>query len=245
MSRHNISHADFWTAGAGIAFNLPEEYQNAIRGMPVFPWTVERFPGGVDDIDGVCEAQQPALGGQHDLILNGAFVDADGVAQMPYCVQILMDHVGADAGRTITCLGTDVNGRPQAAQWAGANAALSGGSKHFSKVDRIFVDDDTAGPVTVGILKVGARGCRMRSVTLPGQSLPLRAGFEIGGGPLDIGFNFSPGTSDDQTATNASPRSFIVPADENQEFWCFYMPDLTKEGVGVNYTDPSQTPSPI
>ena len=55
MSRHNISTADVHTAGAGIAFNLPEEYQNALRGMPIFHWTVESCTGGSANahVDGV------------------------------------------------------------------------------------------------------------------------------------------------------------------------------------------------
>lgn len=245
MSKHNISHADIYTAGAGISFNLPEGYDNALRGMPIFPLTMESFPGGTEDTDGISESQTPSLGGQQDLDIDGAFVDADGVAILPYCTQVTVSSVGNDAGRTFTILGLDANGRPQANEIPGSNAATSSTNNHFCSVDRIFVDDDTAGAVTVGIRNVASRGLRMRSVTLPGESNPLRFGIEIGGGPLDAGYAFNAGNSDPQTATNASPRASINPADENQSFSVLYMPDLTKEGIGQNYTDPSQTPSPF
>jgi hypothetical protein len=245
MSKHNISHADIYTAGAGVSFNLPEGYDNALRGMPIFPVTIESFPGGTEDLDGIAESQQPALGGQQDLVLDGVFVDADGVAQLPYCTQVRIASIGNDSGRTFTVLGLDANGRPQAHEMPGANAGSSSTSKHFCSVDRIFVDDDTASTIVVGVTNVASRGLRMRSVTLPGEANPLRFGIEIGGGPLDAGYSFNGGNSDPQTATNSSPRASINPADENQTFSVLYMPDLTKEGVQPNYTDPSQTPSPF
>lgn len=246
MSRHNLSHADILTAGAGIAFNLPEEYENALRGMPIFAITAERFPLGTNDTDGISETQTPALGGQQDIVLDGVFVDADGVAILPYCTQVTVSSVGNDAGRTFTVLGTDANGRPQANEFPGSNAATSSTNKHFCKVDRIFVDDDTAAAITIGIRNVGSIGLRMRSVTLPGESVPTRGtGFGIEGGPLALGLNLNTGISVEQTATNGSARASYTRADENQPVTVIYIPDLTKEGVQPNYTDPSQTPSPL
>lgn len=240
MSRHTISHADRFQAGNAVVFNKPSEFENALRGIPIILLAVETFPAvAAADPDGIATSQTPAAGGQQDLTLDGAFV-TDGVADLPLVSVVSITAAANDSARTFTVLGSDANGRPQAEEIAGPNATTVEGAKSFSKIDRIFVDADTAGAITAGQSIDQVRGLRTRAEDLRDFFIVTEDGVPV------ITGTFDPGNTTLQTATTADNRADYVPATDTAQVEVMYLADLTKEGIGSNFVDSSQNvPSAI
>jgi hypothetical protein len=240
MSSHTISHADRYQAGNAVAFNKPEEFKNNLRGLPILMLVVESFPAvAAANPDGVAESQTPAAGGQQDLTLDGAFV-TDGIADLPLVSVVSITSSGADNGRTFTVIGSDANGRPQAEEIPGPNAGTSQGVKSFSKVSRIFVDADTAGAITAGQSIDQVRGLRTKAEDLREFFMATEDGVPVITGTFDAG-NITA-----QTAITADQRADYQQVTDTVAVEVMYLADLTKEGIGENYTDSSQrVPSAI
>lgn len=240
MSSHTISHADRYQAGNAVAFNKPEEFKNNLRGLPILMLVVESFPAvAAADPDGVATSQTPAAGGQQDLTLDGAFV-SDGIADLPLVSVVSITAAANDSARTFTVIGTDANGRPQAEEVAGPNTTTGQSAKSFATVSRIFVDDDTAGAITVGQSIDQVRGLRAKAEDLRDFFMATEDGVPV------ITGTFDPGNATAQTATTADQRADYLQATDDAQIEVMYLADLTKEGIGENYTDSSQrVPSAI
>ena len=240
MGSHTLSHADRFAAGNAVVFNKGDDYPNQLRGLPVQLMAVEVFPAvAVLDADGIATTQTPAAGGQQDLTLDGAFVTA-GVAALPLVSPVTITAVGNETARTFTVIGTDANGRPQAEEIAGPNATSADGVKNFAIVTRIFVDADTAAAVTAGQEIDLTRGLRAKAQDLLDFFHATEAGVPV------ITGTFVPGNNTAQTSTNIDQRASYIPATTTVEVVIMYVPDLTKEGIGVNFVDASQAvPSAI
>ena len=240
MGKHNLSHADRYSAGNAVAFNLGADYPNQLRGIPIQLVAVELFAATATlDVDSIATSQTPAAGGQQDLTLDGALV-TDGIATLPYVGPVSITAAANESARTFTVLGTDANGRPQAEEIAGPNTTTGDGVKNFATVTRIFVDADTAGAVSAGTEIDLTRGLRCKAQDL----LDFHHATE-NGVPVITG-TFTPGNNTTQTSTTADQRASYIPATAAAEVIVMYVPDLTKEGIGVNFVDASQAvPSAI
>lgn len=240
MGSHTLSHADRFAAGNAVLFNKGSDYPNQLRGLPVQLMAVEVFAATATlDVDSIASVQTPAAGGQQDLAIDGVLATA-GVATLPYVGPVSIDAAANETARTFTVIGLDANGRPQAEEIAGPNATTGDGVKNFSQVTRVFVDADTAGAVSVGTEIDLTRGLRAKA-----QDLLDFHHVTEDGTPVITG-TFDPGNNTTQTATSVDQRADYVPATTTAEIIIMYVPDLTKEGIGVNYTDASQAvPSAI
>lgn len=253
MSRHTLTHADMILIGEGVAFNLTDsihgmgdELGNAMRGIRAAALVHESIQGGSTDNNAVTTNQAPAAGGQQDLDIDGNEA-TDGVATLLFCGKVSITSSGNDVGTTFTVIGDDANGRPQAEEIAGPNTTTLEGNKHFTKIRRVFVDQNTVGTVSVGQLETGTRGLRRRAMDL-GQSFRPTSQFHLGveDGTVEITSSFNPGNFTTQTATNADQRATYQPINLTGDMEVIYLADLTKEGLGENYTDSSQNvPSAI
>ena len=240
MSSHTISHADRFQAGNAVAFNKPDEFANNLRGVPIQLLAVEHFDAiAAPDTDAYATAQTAAAGGQQDLTLDGAEV-TEGVGIAPAVMPVDITAAANDSARTFTVLGRDANGRPQAEEIAGPNATTVTGTKTFSRIDRIFVDADTAGAVQAGFDNAAKRGLRTKAEDLRDFMLIVEDNIVVLNG------SFFPGNNTLQTATNADNRASVVPGSADAELDVMYLADLTKEGIGSNFVDSSQrVPSAI
>ncbi len=175
-------------------------------------------------------------------MINGTNA-TDGVADMTVCSPVTITSTGADNGRTFTILGRDANGRPQAEEITGPNIGTVNGNKTFTKIDRVIVDADTAGAITVGESETLPRGLRRKTMD-PEQSFKLRSiafiPFDSGGG-IETAGSFGSGSDTTQTATNQDQRARYTPVDQTGDLEIIYLADLSKEGIGVNYVDSRQT----
>ena len=242
MSKHTLSHASQILAGDGVAFNLAlmgDELENSMRGIRLGIMVTELFDPSNVGLAIVSASQTPAAGtADQDLLINGTEA-VDGVATLSFCGRVAITSTGVDNGRTFTVLGRDANGRPQAEEITGPNATTVEGIKHFTKVDRIIVDADTAGAITVGQLNTGPRGLRRKTVNFP-SSYQSQTHLAIEGNTVEITGSFDGGNSVTQTATNADQRADYTPIALTQEVEVTYLADLTKDGIGENYTDSRQ-----
>ena len=248
MSKHTLSHASQILAGDGVAFNLSamgDELDNSMRGIRIAVLVTEFFDPSNAGLAIVSASQTPAAGtADQDLLINGSEA-VDGVATLSFCGRVAITSTGADAGRTFTVLGSDANGRPQAEEITGPATTTVEGLKHFTKVDRIIVDADTAGAITVGQLNTGPRGLRRNTVIFPsGDRSQTHVAIE--GNTGVITGSFDGGNAVTQTATNADQRADYQPVSLTQVTEVTYLADLSKEGLGENYTDSRQrVPSAI
>jgi hypothetical protein len=239
--------------GEGVAFNLADEIHgmgdelgNAMRGIRMAAFVTESIQGGTTDNNAVTTNQQPAAGGEQDLDIDGNEA-TDGVATLLFCGKVSITSSGNDVGTTFTVIGDDANGRPQAEEIAGPNTTTLEGNKHFTKIRRVFVSQNTVGIVSVGQLETGTRGLRRKAMDL-GQSFKPRSDTNIAveGGTIELLGSFSGGSDTTQTATNADQRARYQPVALTSDIEVTYLADLTKEGIGENYTDSSQNvPSAI
>ncbi len=247
MSKHTISHADQIVMGDGVALNLTDpnfgmgsDLKNTLRGLRIAVLVTEAIQGGNTDNEMVTLNQQPAAGGEQDLVINGN--DAvDGVGILGFCGRFSITAAGNDSARTFTILGRDANGRPQAEERAGPNATTVEGVKHFTKIDRVIVDDDTAGVVSIGQLDSGPRGLRRRAMDTfqPFQNLS-RTNIAVENGQVEINGSYDGGNSNAQTPTNDDQRAEYTPITTTADFEITYLADLSKDGIGENYTDSRQ-----
>ncbi len=247
MSKHTISHASQVMVGDGVALNLAdsqfgmgEDLRQSLRGIRMGVMVHEFIQGGGTDNQLHAANQQPAAGGEQELLINGTGV-VDGVGINLFCGRVSITGAANDSARTFTILGRDANGRPQAEERAGPNIGTVESVKHFTKVDRVFVDADTAGIVSVGQLETGPRGLRRKGVD-PLQSFLPRAQMHSAaeGSTIVITGSFDGGNDTAQTASNADQRADYQPVSFTQDMEVMYLADLTKEGMGVNYTDSRQ-----
>lgn len=240
MGSHTLSHADRYAAGNAVLFNKGSDYPNQLRGLPIQLMAVEQFAAvAVLDVDSISVASTPAAGGQQDLPIDGALV-TDGVATLPMVQPVSITAAANETARTFTVIGLDANGRPQAEEITGPNATTADGVKNFSKVTRIFVDADTAGAVSAGTEIDLTRGLRAKA-----QDLLDFFHVTEDGVPVITG-TFVPGNNTTQTSTNVDQKASYIPATTTAEVIVMYVPDLTKEGIGVNFVDASQAvPSQI
>ena len=256
MSKHTLSHASTILAGDGVAFNLNDddfgmggELDNSMRGIRIAVLVTEAIEGGGSDNESTALAQTPAAGtADQDLLINGN--DAvDGVGIQKFTGRMSITSSGADAGRTFTVLGDDANGRPQAEEITGPATTTVEGVKHFSKVRRVIVDADTAGAVSVGQQETGPRGLRRKALAWGLSHLgatKARTYIAVEGGTPVITGSFDGGNDTAQTATNVDQRADYLPVALTEDIEVTYLADLTKEGIGENYTDSRQrVPSAI
>lgn len=235
MGQHNLSHAEFFSAGNAVALNKGANFPNNLRGLPVKLMAVETFAAvAAADPDGIATTQTPAAGGAQLLTLDGAFV-TDGVATLPIVSPVSITAVGNETARTFTIIGLDANGRPQAEEIAGPNATLANGVKSFSVVTEIRVDDDTAAAVTAGQEIDQPRGLRAKAEGLSDFFVATEDGTGI-----PTGANFDPGNAVAQTGTNADQRADYTPTTTTAEVIVMYLADLSKEGIGENFTASDQ-----
>ncbi len=241
MSKHTISHASQIMCGDGVALNMSDmgdELGNSLRGIRMAVLVSEFFDPSNVGAAIVSASQTPAAGGEQDLLINGTGV-VNGVGILAFCGRVSITSSGADSGRTFTILGRDANGRPQAEERAGPATATVESVKHFTKVDRVIVDDDTAGAITVGQLNTGPRGLRRKTVSWPsGDQSQIHSAIE--GSTQVITGSFNGGNSTAQTASNADQRADYQPVSLTQVTEVTYLADLSKDGIGDNYTDSRQ-----
>jgi hypothetical protein len=254
MSKHTLSHASQILAGDGVAFNLGDsnfgmgdELDNTMRGLRIGVMVVEPIQGGGSDTQLHAANQQPAAGtADQDLLINGTGV-VDGVGIQRFCGRVSITSAGVDNGRLFTVLGRDANGRPQAEEITGPNTTTVEGIKHFTKIDRVIVDADTAAVISVGQLETGPRGLRRRALSWPQTFLPRgQMHLAVEGNIVVITGTYDPGNTVTQTAINADQRADYLPIALTEDIEVMYLADLTKEGIGENYTDSRQrVPSAI
>ncbi len=248
MSKHTLSHASQILAGDGVAFNLSDmgdELDNSMRGIRIGVMVAEFFDPANVGVAIVSASQTPAAGtADQDLLINGSEA-VDGVGILAFCGRVAIASAANDSARTFTVLGRDANGRPQAEEITGPNTTTVEGIKHFTKVDRVIVDADTAGAITVGQLNTGPRGLRRKTLSWPsGDRSQIHAAIE--GSTQVITGSFNGGNAVTQTATNADQRADYQPVSLTQVTEVTYLADLSKEGLGENYTDSRQAvPSAI
>jgi hypothetical protein len=247
MSKHTISHADQIVVGDGVALNLADanfgmgsDLKNTLRGLRIGVMVLESINGGGSDTQLHAATQTPAAGGEQDLLINGTGV-VDGVGIQRFTGRFSITAAANDSARTFTILGRDANGRPQAEERAGPNTTTVEGNKHFSKIDRVIVDDDTAGAVSIGQLETGPRGLRRRCVDplqifLPRSSMHLA----VEGSTVVITGSFDGGNDTTQTATSVDQRADYIPVALTDDMEIMYLADLSKDGIGENYTDSRQ-----
>jgi len=236
--------------GDGNALNLDDDefgmssesgdLANTLRGLRMCVLVTEPIQGGGTDNQMHCANQQPAAGGEQDLLINGN--DAvDGVGIQRFCGRVSITSSGVDNGRLFTIFGRDANGRPQAEEITGPNATTVEGLKGFTKIDRVIVDDDTAGTVSVGQLETGPRHLRRKGQPWGiGAITRSNVHLAIEGNTLVTTGTFQNGTSTTQTATNADQRAKYTPVALTDDIEVTYLADLRKEGMGENYTDSRQ-----
>ncbi len=254
MSKHTLTHASQILAGDGVAFNLNDpdfgmgdELSNSLRGLRIAVLVTEAIDGGGTDNQLVALNQTPAAGGEQDLDINGN--DAvDGVGILKFCGRFSITAAANETARTFTILGRDANGRPQAEERQGPNTTTVEGLKHFTKIDRVIVDDDTAGVVSIGQLESGPRGLRRKAADKPdgGGGGRYDTHMVVEGDTIEITGSFDGGSASPPTATNADQRADYTPIELTNSIEVTYLANLTKEGLGENYTDSRQrVPSAI
>ena len=253
MSKHTISHADKILAGEGVAVNMGdgdhgmgESLPNVQRGIRLGMLVHESIQGGDTDTQAISLNQQPSAGGEQELLINGNEA-VDGVANLHRCTLVTITSSANDVGTLFTVLGRDANGRNQAEEITGPNTTTVNGVKTFTKIDRIFVSQDTVGTVSAGESEDNPVGLRRRTMdveqnfkTLSDLNIP----FDAGGG-IETAGSFSSGNLTTQTPTTTDQRARYSPVDVTGDIEILYLGDLTKEGVGDNYTDSRQGSSSV
>lgn len=255
MSKHTLSHASQILAGDGVAFNLNDpnfgmgdELENTLRGIRIAVLVTEAIDGGNSDNQAVALNQTPAAGtADQDLLINGNEV-VDGVGILFFCGRFSITAAGNESARTFTILGDDANGRPMAEERQGPNATTVEGLKHFTKIRRVIVDANTAGVVSIGQQETGPRGLRRKAAVKPlgGGGQRMNTYLAIEGSTIVITGSFVNGSSSPPTANNLDQRANYQPIALTESIEVTYLADLTKEGLGENFTDSRQrVPSAI
>jgi len=253
MSKHTISHADKILVGEGVAVNMGdgdhgmgESLPNVQRGIRLGMLVHESIQGGDTDTEAICLNQQPSDGGEQELLVNGNAVE-DGVANLRRATLVTITSSANDVGTLFTVLGRDANGRNQAEEITGPNTTTVNGVKHFTKIDRVFVSQDPVGVVSAGENEDNSVGLRRMTMDVE-QDFKTRSDLNIpfdAGGDIETTGSFGSGGIITQTATNTDQRARYSPIDVTGDIEILYLADLTKEGVGENYTDSRQGSSSV
>lgn len=225
MGKATISHADRFYAGDIRNFWNDVDPEQG-RGIPVNLLTVEYLgtPGAAAAQSVVANVATPAAG---DLTL----VTSTGVVfNTPKNVSITSNNAG-DTARTANVMGLDANGLPQAETLTFNGAATVNGVKTFRKITRVIISTTMLGTVSVGNgiicgLKARTRGLKSFKISVEGGSIVAGAAFD-------------PGNTTAQTATTADNRAKYTPTTPAGDVIVCYDPDLTKEGGGTNFVDPT------
>lgn len=254
MSKHTLSHASQILAGDGVAFNLNDpnfgmgdELGNTLRGIRIGVMVTEAIQGGGSDNQLVAANQTPAAGtADQDLLINGNGV-VDGVGVLRFCGRFSITAAGNESARTFTILGDDANGRPMAEERAGPNATTVEGNKHFTKIRRVIVDANTAGVVSIGQQETGPRGLRRKSAPIfAPHAIRHNTNIAVEGNAIVITGTFNNGNTITPSPTSVDQRADYQPVALTEDIEVTYLADLTKEGLGENYTDSRQNvPSAI
>jgi len=220
---------------------MGDSLENVQRGIRMAGLVHESFQGGDTDVESICANQQPSDGGQQDLLINGNEA-VDGVGNLHRCTVVTVTSSGNDVGTLFTVLGRDANGRQQAEEITGPGTTTVNGVKHFTKIDRVFVSQDTVGTVSVGESEATSVGLRRMTIDVE-QDFKTRSNLNIpfdAGGGIETAGSFGGGGLTTQTATNTDQRGRYTPVDQTGDLEIVYLADLTKAGIGENYLHSSQ-----
>ena len=242
---HTISHADSFNAGGPNILNKgyrdysdPAVQSNAPRGVPCVLMAVQTAGNfGPIDVDAIALAQQPGAGGVQDLVLAGAFV-VDGVAIFPIMGRgISITSDANDATIDFTFYGTDINGDPHVEVLAGANVSTVNGFKGFATVTRVTVSGDTTGNVSCGDGDVYEMRTRGIFTGPDGTTDDSAIMIPFVDGVVDSAPTITfPTPASAPTASDEPARLTYTVDDFSSEIQVLYVPDLSANGKGVNFT---------
>ncbi len=237
MSRHTITHAEEIFIGAPVGFGINQSN----RGMSMAVLTrLELIDVEVGDVDGLITAAGSGLAGAlGDLVIDGAFADANGVGLIttPRNIELVSTNAG-DGSQVVTITGRDTVGNLLVEALTLNGTTVVPGASAFSAVTNINVDVVLAGNLTVGT-----------SVTLANVELGLQGqlvnAYDVlhafdGAGAAEGGTFTVADQTDPPTAVTGDARGTYNPAnlpDASADYILLYVAsDLTKEGYGVNFT---------
>lgn len=109
---------------------------------------------GQSDPEAVCLSQTPSAGGTQSLTINGNEA-AGGSVSVGGATQVTITSAGNDTGRTFTVTGT-LDGVAVVRSGAGGNATTVTLSGNIDTITLVQVDGNTAGAVTVGLLRIAS-----------------------------------------------------------------------------------------
>lgn len=114
------------------------------------PLTVTCGPFGTASANSIALSQSLATGQGGPLVLNGAAVNALGVAILSPPARVTITSAGNDANLVWSITGTDLNSRQIGETIAGANAVAVTSEFIYSSVNLVVGSGRTASTVTVG-----------------------------------------------------------------------------------------------
>lgn len=103
------------------------------------------------DADGICQAQTPADGGLRPMTINGTLASGATVT-LTIPQRITVTSVADESERVFTIAGTDRYGASLVEEIAGGNAATVKGVRHFLTITAVYIDHNSTGAITVGVL---------------------------------------------------------------------------------------------
>lgn len=234
MSKHTISHADEFFAGAPYAGGI----NGSNRGVSIqllHRQSILNAPAG--DVNGIAESQAVAAAG--NLTLDGAFVTG-GIADLTNArnVEILSTNAG-DTTQVATITGTDSVGNPQVEDLTFNGVTPVPGAKAFRTVTQIAISAALTGNAIAGTPVVTAN----IEFGLDVQLLNL---FDVlhhldGGGAIEgtiANWTVADVTSP-ATATTGDTKGTFNPAtapDGIEDIHLYYIGNLTKDAYGENFT---------
>lgn len=218
MTKHTISHADSFFAGAGLNPALGK------RGLPAMLPLVEEIGTVTASANAIALAQQTA--GAANLLLNGAIGNGDIGHARNITITVVTANLSAT---TFTIRGRDANGYPQACTMAGPNDNTVSSPKTFRWIDSITTSGAVGTNITVGIGLVVGLKARMAFA-----NPVVHSNDEIIPDPT-----FSEGNSTPQDATNADQRASVT-ALSGEHLIVAYYPDRSRDGTGINFVLPDQ-----
>lgn len=150
MSKHTISHADEFFAGAPYAGGI----NSSNRGVPIKLVHQQVLLNPIaGDVDGlVTAAGSGATAAAGDVPIDGAFLNAvTGFGDISTARNIIIDSTNAgDTTQVITITGRDIVGNPQVENITANGVTEVAGLKAFSVVESISNSVVFAGNLTVG-----------------------------------------------------------------------------------------------
>lgn len=136
----------------------------------------------VDDADGISTSQTPAATGVQALTITGALASGGSVTLATAQI-VTLTAAANETGRVFTITGTDADGTAITDTIAGPNTTTGSTTKHFKTITDVDTDDDTAGAVTVGVLKAngGVSATTELNVNQYGDDFKYMAVFDLTG----------------------------------------------------------------